>query len=74
MGVITLDRDGKSLVNQDECIECSTCDRVLRRLTPGQAATTMAKCCECGAFNPARAEKLLRNMLEKGFLKAEKRR
>lgn len=31
----------------------------LRRLTPQKAARIMAKCCECGAFNPARAEKLL---------------
>ena len=26
----------------------------LNRLTPKKAATIMAKCCECGAFNPAR--------------------
>ncbi len=31
----------------------------LRRMTPKQAARMMAKCCECGAFNPARAEALL---------------
>ncbi len=31
----------------------------LRRLTPKKAATIMAKCCECGAFNPFRAEMLL---------------
>jgi len=31
----------------------------LRRLTPKKAAKIMAKCCECGAFNPARAEMLL---------------
>jgi hypothetical protein len=31
----------------------------LRRLTPKKAARTMAKCCECGAFNPVRAEMLL---------------
>jgi hypothetical protein len=31
----------------------------LRRLTPKKAARIMAKCCECGAFNPARAEALL---------------
>ena len=31
----------------------------LRRLTPKKAARIMAKCCECGAFNPARAEMLL---------------
>ncbi len=30
MGVITLDRDGKSIVNQDECVECSVCYRLLR--------------------------------------------
>jgi len=31
----------------------------LRRLTPKKAAKIMAKCCECGAFNPVRAERLL---------------
>jgi len=31
----------------------------LRRLTPKKAAGIMAKCCECGVFNPARAEMLL---------------
>jgi hypothetical protein len=31
----------------------------LRRLTPQKAARLMAKCCECGAFNPVRAEMLL---------------
>jgi len=31
----------------------------LRRLTPKKAAKIMAKCCECGVFNPARAEILL---------------
>ena len=31
----------------------------LKRLTPKKAATIMAKCCECGAFNPVRAEMLL---------------
>jgi ferredoxin len=30
MGAISLDIDGKSIVNQDECVECSTCYRVLR--------------------------------------------
>jgi ferredoxin len=30
MGVIHLDEDGKSVVNQDECVECSTCYRLLR--------------------------------------------
>jgi hypothetical protein len=40
----------------------------LRRMTPKQAALMMAKCCECGAFNPARAEALLTRMRECGFL------
>ncbi len=31
----------------------------LRRLTPKKAAKIMAKCCECGVFNPIRAEILL---------------
>ena len=31
----------------------------LRRLTPKKAAAIMAGCCECGAFNPIRAEVLL---------------
>jgi hypothetical protein len=31
----------------------------LRRLTPKKAAKIMAKCCECGVFNPTRAEMLL---------------
>jgi len=31
----------------------------LKRLTPKKAATIMGKCCECGAFNPVRAEMLL---------------
>ncbi|MCW4048861.1 MAG: 4Fe-4S binding protein [Candidatus Bathyarchaeota archaeon] len=30
MGAISLNVDGKSVVNQDECVECSTCYRVLR--------------------------------------------
>ena len=30
MGAISLDEDGKSIVNQDECVECSTCYRALR--------------------------------------------
>jgi hypothetical protein len=30
MGVIYLDEDGKSVVNQEECVECFTCYRVLR--------------------------------------------
>ena len=40
----------------------------MRRMTPKQAARMMAKCCECGAFNPARAEALLTRMRERGFL------
>jgi hypothetical protein len=40
----------------------------LRRMTPRQAARMMAKCCECGAFNPLRAEMLLTRMQERGFL------
>ncbi|MDI6726999.1 MAG: hypothetical protein QMD32_08520 [Smithellaceae bacterium] len=31
----------------------------LRRLTPAKAAEIMARCCECGVFNPDRAELLL---------------
>ncbi len=31
----------------------------LQRLTPKKAAKIMAKCCECGVFNPIRAETLL---------------
>ncbi len=34
----------------------------LRRLTPKKAAKIMAKCCECGVFNPLRAETLLEKM------------
>jgi ferredoxin len=30
MEAISLDENGKSIVNQDECVECSTCYRVLR--------------------------------------------
>lgn len=44
----------------------------LRRKTPKQAAKMMAKCCECGAFNPARAESLLARMRERGFLYSER--
>ena len=40
----------------------------LRRMTPKEAALMMARCCECGAFNPARAEALLERMRERGFL------
>jgi NAD-dependent dihydropyrimidine dehydrogenase PreA subunit len=71
MGVIYLDEDGKSAVNQDEGVECNTCNRVLpveygklRRLTPQKAANIMARCCECGAFNPVRAEQLLEKMVK----------
>jgi hypothetical protein len=38
----------------------------LRRLTPKQASRIMAKCCECGAFNPARAEILLEKVMKHG--------
>ena len=34
----------------------------LRRLTTKKAAKIMAKCCECGVFNPLRAEMLLEKM------------
>jgi hypothetical protein len=34
----------------------------LNRLTPKEAARIMGKCCECGAFNPTRAEILLENV------------
>jgi hypothetical protein len=37
----------------------------LRRLTPQKAANIMAKCCECGAFNPFRAEQLLEKMIKR---------
>jgi len=30
MEAISLDTDGKSIVNQDKCVECSTCYRLLR--------------------------------------------
>jgi hypothetical protein len=30
MGAISLDRNGRSVVDEDECVECSTCYRVLR--------------------------------------------
>ena len=39
----------------------------LRRLTPKKAAKMMAKCCECGVFNPFRAKILLEK-----FRKGEK--
>jgi hypothetical protein len=44
----------------------------LRRKTPKQAALMMAKCCECGAFNPSRAEALLSRMRDRGFLHSER--
>ena len=37
----------------------------LRRLTPQKAANLMAQCCECGAFNPVRAEQLLEKMVRR---------
>jgi hypothetical protein len=37
----------------------------LRRLTPQKAANLMAKCCECGAFNPVRAEQLLEKIVKR---------
>ena len=37
----------------------------LRRLTAKKAANIMAKCCECGAFNPVRAEQLLEKMVKR---------
>jgi hypothetical protein len=40
----------------------------MRRMTPKQAARMLSKCCECGAFNPARAEALFERMRERGFL------
>jgi hypothetical protein len=43
----------------------------LRRKSPKQAARMMAKCCECGVFNPARAEALLTRMRDRGFLYTE---
>jgi hypothetical protein len=38
----------------------------LRRLTPKKAASIMARCCECGVFNPARAEVLLEKFKKQG--------
>jgi hypothetical protein len=38
----------------------------LRRLTPKKAAKIMAKCCECGVFNPVRAEMLLEKVKKGG--------
>jgi hypothetical protein len=43
----------------------------LRMLTPKEAARIMAKCCECGVFNPARAEALLERIQKKGSLSLE---
>jgi hypothetical protein len=40
----------------------------MRRMTPKRAARMLAKCCECGAFNSARAEALFERMRERGFL------
>lgn len=37
----------------------------LGRLTAKKGAKMMAKCCECGVFNPVRAEKLLEKMVKK---------
>ena len=37
----------------------------LRRLTPKRAANILARCCECGASNPFRAEQLLDKMVRK---------
>ena len=37
----------------------------LRRLTPKRAANILARCCECSAFNPFRAEQLLDKMVRK---------
>ena len=39
---------------------------ILRRLTPKEAAGMPAKFCECGAFNPVRAEKLLERVRKGG--------
>ncbi len=38
----------------------------LGRLTPKEAAKMLAKCCECGAFNPSRAEALLERVRKIG--------
>ncbi len=37
----------------------------LRRLSAQKAAHIMARCCECGAFNPSRAEQLLERIVRK---------
>jgi hypothetical protein len=39
----------------------------IRRFTPKEAARIMAKCCECGVFNPGRAEQLLEKMVFHSF-------
>ena len=39
------------------CILCNTSKK---------AAIIMARCCECGAFNPARAEDLLEKFKKQG--------
>jgi hypothetical protein len=44
----------------------------LRRLTPKKAARILAKCCECGVFNPARAEKLLEKIKKGDVTPSEK--
>ena len=36
----------------------------MRRLTPGEAAEIMGRCCECAVFNTTRAERLLEKVLE----------
>ena len=36
----------------------------MRRLTPGEAAHILGKCCECAVFNTERAEQLLERVLE----------
>ncbi len=36
-----------------------------RRLTAKQGAGVMARCCECGVFNPVRAEMLLEKMVKR---------
>jgi hypothetical protein len=38
----------------------------LRRLTPKKASRILAKCCVCGAFNPARAEILFEKVMKHG--------
>ena len=38
----------------------------LRKLTPKEASRILAKCCVCGAFNPARAETLFEKVMKYG--------